>query len=180
MTAINSETNAFLARARLLSLDVDGVMTDGGLYYADDGRQLRKFNVKDGFGIRRLMAVGVEVAIISAGTMNNIIDRAKTLGISHVWIGQKSKAETLRTLCRELDIDMADAGHMGDDINDLEAMKIAGCAFAVADAVPEVLSAADHTTHRRGGDGAVREVCDMIVKAKGGPKTEPKAPDDLE
>lgn len=179
MTTTNTELNAILSRIKLLSLDVDGVLTDGGLYYADDGRQLRKFNVKDGFGIQRLMAAGVDVAIISAGTMQNIIDRAAALGIKHVQIGVKSKAEALKALCADLNIDLADAVHVGDDLNDLEAMQAAGGAFTVLDAVPEALDAANYITHRRGGDGAVREICDMIVKARGGLDAEPKAPDDL-
>jgi len=157
-----------LAGIRLLSLDVDGVMTDGGLYYGDDGRVSRKYNVKDGVGIQRAMAAGVEVAIISAGVSGSIPERAETLGIPHVFTGVADKLAVLRGLCEELGTTLAETAHMGDDINDLPLMAAVGCAVSVADGHPQARAAAAVVTERGGGAGAVREFCDALVAALAG------------
>ncbi len=156
-----------LRAVRLLSLDVDGVLTDGGLYYDDDGRQMRKFNVKDGLGIKRAMEAGVAVAVISASTTPSIGHRGATLGITHVFTGVEEKLETLKTVCRDLGIGLEAVAHMGDDLNDLPVLAAVGCPLTVADAVDEVREAALHITGRSGGKGAVREICDRLVMARG-------------
>ncbi|NQV82675.1 MAG: HAD hydrolase family protein [Rhodospirillales bacterium] len=165
----DAEIQRLLSKVKLLSLDVDGVMTDGGLYYADDGRIMRKYNVKDGVGILRAMKAGVQMAIISAGVSGSVPERAATLGIRHVFTGVEDKRATLEKLCEELGLDMDETAHIGDDINDVPLLEAVGCAIAVADAQPEAFEAAAIITERNGGAGAVREICDALVEAHGLP-----------
>ncbi len=163
-------TRAELAEAlkgiKLISLDVDGVLTDGGLYYAEDGTELRRFNVKDGMGIKLAQAAGIEFAVISASITPAIEHRAKRLGIDHVHIGCKSKVETLQDICARLNIAAEAVAHMGDDLNDLPIFESVGLALAPADAVASVCAAANYVTERLGGQGCVREICDLAVTAR--------------
>lgn len=154
-----------LRAVKLLSLDVDGVLTDGGLYYTDDGHQFRKFNVKDGMGMQRVRKLGIEVAIVSAGPSPSIRHRGETLGLRHVFTGVSNKLETVAGLCEDLGIDLIQTAHVGDDVNDVPLLEAAGCPLSVADAVPEARDAAVFVTERRGGDGAVREICDLLIAA---------------
>ncbi len=158
---------ARLKGIRLLTLDVDGVLTDGGLYYADDGSQLRKFNAKDGMGMKLARKAGVEIAIISASETPSITHRGNVLGIDEVHVGVGDKLGTLNGILARLGIPLAEVAHMGDDLNDLPLMDAIGLPMTVADAVPAVQEAALYVTDKRGGEGAVREVCDLIVLAKG-------------
>ena len=156
-----------LKTIKLLTLDVDGVLTDGGLYYADDGSQLRKFNVKDGMGMKLAREAGVEIAIITASHAPAIQHRGDGLGIPHVFVGVEHKLSALTTLCADLDISLEDVAHIGDDVNDLPVLCVVGVALTVADAVDEVLETAIYATTRNGGAGAVREICDLIVQGRG-------------
>lgn len=156
-----------MGRIKLLSVDVDGVLTDGGIYYADNGNTFRKFNAKDGMGLVRLRRAGVEVTIISAGAPGAIEHRAARLGIQHVFTDVGDKLETFRDLVAKLGLEMSETAHICDDVNDLKLMEAAGLAIATTDAANEVLAAADVITAKRGGEGAVREVCDAILKAHG-------------
>jgi 3-deoxy-D-manno-octulosonate 8-phosphate phosphatase (KDO 8-P phosphatase) len=158
---------ARLKGVKLLSLDVDGVLTDGGLYYTNDGQQLRKFNVKDGMGLQRVRAAGVEVALISAAKAPAILHRAESLGLGYALVGCEDKLAGLANICGELGLDLVDAAHMGDDLNDLTVLEAVGLPLSVPDAVPEVRAVAAYITSRRGGDGAVREICDLMVAAHG-------------
>lgn len=155
-----------LAGVRLLSLDVDGVMTDGGLYYTDDGRISRKYNVKDGVGMKRAMEAGIQIVIISAGVSGSVPERAETLGIEHVFTGVEDKRAVLETLCDELGIGLDEVAHIGDDLNDMALLEAVGCPIAVADAQPEALGAALIITEQNGGNGAIREICDALVKSR--------------
>jgi 3-deoxy-D-manno-octulosonate 8-phosphate phosphatase (KDO 8-P phosphatase) len=157
-----------LARVKLLSLDVDGVLTDGGLYFTDDGHQFRKFNVKDGMGMQRVRDAGIEVAILSAGSSSAVEERAKSLGIQHVFIGVADKLAVISRLCQDLGIGLDDVGHVGDDLNDVPMLSAVGCPISVSDAVSEAREAAVFVTERRGGDGAVREICDLLLVARTG------------
>jgi len=161
-----------LSKVKLLSLDVDGVLTDGGLYYSADGQIQRKFNVKDGVGIKRVMEAGVEVAIISAGASGSIPERAAALGIEHVFTGVKDKRAVLEALCEKLGIDPDESAHIGDDINDVPLLEIVGCPIAVCDAQPEAWAAAEIITERNGGAGAVREICDALFETRAGQQTD--------
>lgn len=161
----DKEVLRHLAGVKLLSLDVDGVLTDGGLYYTDSGQISRKYNVKDGVGIKRVMEAGIQIAIISAGVSGSVPERAETLGIQHVFTGVEDKLAILEKLCGELGIELEETAHMGDDLNDISLLKSVGCPVAVADAQPETWEAALIITERNGGDGAVREICDLLIKA---------------
>ena len=167
MTGAPDPMNERLAAIRLLSIDVDGVLTDGGLYYADDGSQMRKFNVRDGVGLKAIRAAGIEVAIISASKSPSITHRGRYLGLSHVYIGVENKLAVLTDLCEGLGIELAAVAHIGDDANDLEILEAVGCPITVADAIAPVLDIAVYVTEKRGGDGAVREVCDRMLAARG-------------
>lgn len=155
-----------LAAIKLLVLDVDGILTDGGLYYTESGEILKKFNVKDGLGIKRLIQSGVEVAIISANSSEATLHRAQRLNVQHVFINVKDKLKTLKELCSSLSIDPTEVASMGDDLSDLPVMQAVGCPMTVADAMAENIECAVHVTQRDGGQAAVREVCDRIIAAK--------------
>ncbi|NQW00895.1 MAG: HAD hydrolase family protein [Rhodospirillales bacterium] len=156
-----------LSKIKLLSLDVDGVLTDGGIYYTDSGDSFRKFNAKDGMGIVHLQAVGIPVCLISMGLPGAIDFRAKRLGIKHVYTDVADKAGTMREIAAELGISLADIAHMGDDINDLKLFDLVGLRISVADGMDEVKQAADIISTKVGGAGAVREITDIIRKAQG-------------
>ena len=156
-----------LKRVKLFSIDVDGVLTDGGIYYTDDGNSFRKFNAKDGMGLTLLRRVGVEVAIISAGAPGAIEHRARRLGIEHVFTDVQDKLALFMELADRLGIDMRDTAHMGDDVNDLPLIRAAGISIATSDAVQAVFAESSIITTRRGGDAAVREVCDAILAGRG-------------
>ena len=156
-----------LAKVKLLSLDVDGVLTDGGIYYTDTGDSFRKFNAKDGMGLTHLQMTGIPVAIISMGLPGAINHRAKRLGIKYVYTDVDDKAASMYEIVDDLGIDISEVVHMGDDINDLPLFKVAGLTIAVADAMDEVKEVADIVTTKNGGAGAVREIADIIRKAQG-------------
>jgi 3-deoxy-D-manno-octulosonate 8-phosphate phosphatase (KDO 8-P phosphatase) len=162
-----SEALEKLGKVELLSLDVDGVLTDGGIYYTDDGNTFRKFNAQDGMGLVRLRKAGVALTIISAGAPGAIEHRGRRLGIEHVFTDVSDKLATLGGLAGELGVDMHQVAHVGDDVNDLPLLQAVGLAIASANAVPEVMDAADIVTTQRGGEGAVREICDAMLKARG-------------
>ena len=155
-----------LTAVKLLSLDVDGVLTDGGLYFADDGGPLRRFHAHDGVGMKRVAAAGVELVILTASNTEAIRRRADWLGVRHVFLGVEDKLATLSGLCRDLGVDLAEVVHMGDDLNDVALLEAVGCPLTVAGAVPEAIEASLFVTERRGGDGAVREVCDLLLAAR--------------
>lgn len=155
-----------LKAIRLLALDVDGVMTDGGLYYGDNGTIARKFDVRDGVGIKRVLALGVEVAFVSAGTTRSIHLRARSLGVRHVLSGVADKSAEVGKLCRKLGVPFAAVAHVGDDLNDVPLLKAVGLPLAVPNAVPEARAAAQYVTRRPGGTGAVREICDLLAAGR--------------
>ena len=119
---------------KFLILDVDGTLTDGGIYLSDEGKQFKKFNVKDGIGIKKAISEGIEVGIISHSHSSKMIDdRADMLGLKYVYVGQKSKLQVLDQWLNELGLSRNEVAYMGDDINDLEVMKVVGCTACPAD-----------------------------------------------
>ena len=150
---------------RLLVLDVDGVLTDGRLQYDAKGRECKVFHVRDGYGIRRVLDAGIDVALLSGRKSTPVIQRAKELGIKHVLLGIQDKVPELRKLADKLGIDLQAVAYVGDDIPDLPCLEVAGLAIAVADAHSELDAVADWHTHSGGGLGAVREVCDLLLSA---------------
>ena len=148
---------------RLLVLDVDGVLTDGRLWYGADGEVLKGFHVRDGLGIKSLLAIGIEVAIISGRDSPAVARRASELGIRHVIQGCDDKGRALDALCATLRVEAAAVACIGDDTPDLPMLTRAGLAVAVADAHPDVRAVANRVTTLPGGHGAVREVCDWLL-----------------
>lgn len=155
-----------LSKVRLLAMDVDGVLTDGGLYYSDSGEETKKYNVKDGQGLKLLMALGIEIAIISAGASLSIMHRAGKLGITNVFVGVEDKLSVLKELCTKLCVPLAEVAYIGDDVNDLPILEQVGCPLTVADAMPANKAIAICLTTLGGGQGAVREICDYIANTR--------------
>ncbi len=156
----------FAAQIRLLVLDVDGVLTDGRLWFGPDGELVKSFHVRDGVGIKALLGAGVEVAIISGRRSLAVERRATELGLRHVRQGCDNKAEALRALIAELSVHTDAIACVGDDTPDLPMMALVALPIAVADAHPDVLAAARHVTRAAGGAGAVREICDLLLDAR--------------
>ncbi len=154
------------AHVRVLVLDVDGVLTDGRLYYGPRGEALKVFHVRDGAGLKQLAAAGVTVAVISGRRSVMTRVRCRELGIRHVLQGVQDKAAALRTLCTRLRVEPADCACIGDDTPDIPLMRLTGLAYAVADAHAEARQAAHRVTTLPGGQGAVREVCDQLLAAR--------------
>ena len=162
---------ATLARIRLAVFDVDGVFTDGRLHYGplDEGigEALKVFHVRDGHGIKRLRAAGVEVAVISGRSSPIVASRMAELGVTHLHQGRDDKLPVLEALLAELGIAASDCSYCGDDEPDLAPMRAVGLSVAPADAHPEVRAAATLVLDAKGGRGAVRELCDALLAARG-------------
>ncbi|HEY5719984.1 MAG TPA: HAD-IIIA family hydrolase [Gammaproteobacteria bacterium] len=154
-------------KIKLVILDVDGVMSDGGLYIDENGLQHRRFDIKDGMGTVVMQMLGIEVAIITSRRSGAVRARAEELKIKRYHEGVKKKTVALEEMMAEMGIGDDEVAYVGDDLVDLSIMKRVGLPIAVADAVPEVLSVAKYTTRARGGYGAVREAAEMILKAQG-------------
>ncbi len=160
----------FLSRAKLIRLvafDVDGVMTDGGLYLSDSGDEFKRFNSLDGHGIKMLRASGVEVAIITGRTSRCVEARAKNLGITHVYQGVERKLEAMVDLLGKLNLSRDAAAYMGDDVVDLCVMRHVGLAISVPESPDLVREYSNYVTKCSGGHGAVREACELIMSAQG-------------
>jgi 3-deoxy-D-manno-octulosonate 8-phosphate phosphatase (KDO 8-P phosphatase) len=162
----HQELLAIAARIRLLVLDVDGVLTDGRLWYDADGRELKSFHVRDGYGIQQLQAAGIGVAVISGRSSGAAAARLAELRVTHVYLGRNDKKAVLDVLLGELGITAAQVACIGDDTTDLEIMQTCALGITVADAHPEVLARAVHITRQNGGRGAVREVCELLLAAR--------------
>jgi len=154
------------AKIKLAVFDVDGVLTDGKLCYSDDGRELKSFHVHDGFGLKRLMANGIEVAIITSRLSHMVTERTAELGIAHVYQDQENKLACYEHLIHALKLTPEQTSYCGDDLPDLATMRRVGLAIAVANAHPWLREQAHWRTQHRGGDGAVREVCDLLLAAQ--------------
>tara|TARA_B100000900_G_scaffold111668_1_gene93394 strand:+ start:213 stop:683 length:471 start_codon:yes stop_codon:yes gene_type:complete len=146
---------------KFLILDVDGTLTDGGIYLSDEGEQFKKFNARDGMGIKKAISKGIEVGIISHSYSSKMIDdRANMLGLKYVYVGGKPKLQVMDQWLSELGLSRNEVAYMGDDINDLEVMKLVGCAACPADSSEEVLEISQRVMKKNGGAGAVREFID--------------------
>jgi len=162
-----SDTRQLAAAVKLLALDVDGVLTDGSIYYGNSGEELKAFCIKDGLGIKLLQKAGVTVAIITGRKSEIVARRAGELGINEIVQGREDKRDALEELCDKLNLSLSDCAYMGDDLPDLGAIRVAGLGLTVADAVAAVADAAHWQSNLSGGRGAVREACEFILKAKG-------------
>lgn len=155
------------ARVKLLLLDVDGVLTDGSLLYGKNDDELKRFNVRDGFGLRLLQEIGIEVGIITARQSAAVSRRAAELSLSRLYQGARKKIEVLEEIVAESGFGLDEIAYIGDDWLDLKVLGRVGFAVTVADGAAEVKEIAHYVTRNCGGQGAVREVCDLILEAKG-------------
>ncbi len=154
------------AQVRLLICDVDGVLTDGKLFFTSDGQELKSFHARDGHGIKLLQRTGVETAVISGRNSPAVALRMDSLGVRHVYQGRESKLAPFEELLSLLGLTPEQTAFVGDDLLDLPLLRRVGLAITVADAHFSITSAAHWTTTQAGGHGAVREVCDLIMHAQ--------------
>lgn len=154
-------------KVELLLLDVDGVLTDGTVFYTAEAGEIKGFNTQDGFGLRILQEAGIAVGLITARHSEAVNRRAKDLKLKHLYTGCSDKAAAYTEILAQTGLLPAQTAYMGDDWLDLPVMTKVGCAFAPANAVPEVRQQATYVTERGGGQGAVREICELILEAKG-------------
>ncbi|MDG1146921.1 MAG: HAD-IIIA family hydrolase [Crocinitomicaceae bacterium] len=153
-----------LDKIKLLVIDVDGVMTDGGMYFTESGDQFKKFNTKDGMAIIHLTKSNFQVAIISSGFKGDAVARrAEMLGIQHCSVSRSPKIETLSAICKELNINLENVAMIGDDINDLAVIEKVGFSACPKDAVNVIKSQVDVILENKGGEGCVRELIDMYI-----------------
>jgi 3-deoxy-D-manno-octulosonate 8-phosphate phosphatase (KDO 8-P phosphatase) len=152
---------------RLIAFDVDGVLTDGGLYLSDSGEEFKRFNSLDGHGLKMLKNSGIELAIITGRTSKCVELRAKNLGITRVYQGVEDKLAAMQSLLADLKLPAEQAAFMGDDVVDLPVMRRVGMALSVPAAPQIVRDHAHYVSQRNAGHGAVREVCELILGAQG-------------
>jgi 3-deoxy-D-manno-octulosonate 8-phosphate phosphatase (KDO 8-P phosphatase) len=153
---------------KIVFSDVDGVLTDGAVYFGPEGQVFKRFNIYDGYGMRKLVEAGVKVIIISADDTPIVTARASRLQVSEVHMGVRDKATKVRDILAREGLADVEAVFLGDDELDVPAMNVVGIAVSVPSAHPCALAAADFVTQRRGGEGAMREVCDLILAAREG------------
>jgi 3-deoxy-D-manno-octulosonate 8-phosphate phosphatase (KDO 8-P phosphatase) len=157
---------ASLHRVRLLAMDVDGVLTDAGMYYSESGDELKKFNTRDGMGIKLLQAAGLVTAFITREKTAIVERRGQKLAVPEVHQGVDDKLAVLTTLAQKYGLSLDQVSYIGDDVNDLEALRAVGFSAAPADAMPSVLTAVHYICAEKGGEGAVREIADLILSAQ--------------
>ena len=153
-------------KIKLLLMDCDGVLTDGRLYFSEAGEEIKVFHVRDGQGLVMWHRAGFRSGIISGRKSIIVFKRAEDLGIDYVKIGSKDKLKDFAEIIEDAGVEIEEVAYVGDDIPDIELMKIVGLAMTVADAVPEVLPFAKYQTGAKGGLGAVREITDLLLKSK--------------
>ena len=152
---------------RLMAFDIDGVMTDGRLYFTASGEEVKAFHSRDGVGLKMLQSAGIELAIVTGRTARVVELRAQNLGIKHLRQGIDDKRGALTDLARDLGLDLARCGYMGDDVVDLPVLRACGFSASVPDGDPRVLAVVDYVSMAPAGAGAVREVCEFILRAQG-------------
>ena len=152
---------------KLLLLDVDGILTDGSIAYTDEGKEIKTFNVRDGFGINILRKAGVETGLITARSSEALVRRSQDLQLKYVYQGIRKKVEMFEKVREELNLQAQEIAYMGDDWLDLSLLSRVGFSATASDASPEVKKIVDYVARYPGGRGAVREVCELIIDAKG-------------
>jgi len=157
-----------LARIRLFATDVDGVLTDGGMCYSENGDEWKRFNVHDGMGIKLLQRAGLITALITQEQTKIVLRRGEKLAIPEVHQGVLDKLAILRDLAAKYGLTLQEVAYIGDDVNDLAALQAVGFSAAPADGLPPVRQAVHYVCKQKGGEGAVREVADLILAARAG------------
>ena len=151
---------------KLLILDVDGVLTDGKVIYTDSGEEIKRFDVRDGHGLKLLMRSGIEVMLLTGRESKVVLHRARDLGIEHVYQKAIDKIAVYTKILAGSAWEDKNVAFVGDDLVDIPVLKRVGFSAAVPDAVPEVKEIVDYVTRKNGGDGAVREICELLLKAQ--------------
>ena len=164
--AVRRAGRTALARVRMLIMDVDGVLTDAGMYYSESGDEWKKFNTRDGHGITLLHEAGVKTALVTRERTAIVARRALKLKIAEVRQGILDKLPVVQALLEKHGLSRDEACYVGDDLGDLEVMRFIGLAVAVGDALPAIKKVAHLITRKKGGEGAVREVCDLILASR--------------
>ncbi len=162
-----SELKQIIKNIKFLILDVDGVLTDGSLFYSKDGEHIKRFNVRDGQGIKLAQSYSIEIALVSARNCPIVLNRFNELGVKHIYQHCYDKAKKIKELCAELNILIEQAAYIGDDILDVPVLEIIGLPVCPKDAHPSARSKAKLITEAKGGSGCVREVIDLILKEQG-------------
>lgn len=155
-----------LRRIRLFAMDVDGVLTDAGMYYSESGDELKKFNTRDGMGIKLLQKTGLITAIVTQERTKIVARRAEKLAISELHQGVMDKLTVIREMAARHGLSLKQVAYIGDDVNDLEALKAVGFSASPADGLPDIVAAVDHVCQKKGGEGAVREVVELLLRAE--------------
>lgn len=153
-----------IKKIKLVLTDIDGVWTDGGLYYTADGMVMKRFNVKDGMGVNRLRERGIETGIVSGDNSDIITARGQRLKLDLIYIGIRDKKQVLDEICNLRNLKYENIAFIGDDVNDIEILQSAGLTAAPSDAMDEIIEMADYVCKRRGGDGAFREFVEFILQ----------------
>ena len=171
MTITNINERA--AKIRLVLTDVDGVLTDSGVYYGKDGEVMKRFSIRDGMGVERLRDAGIEVGIVTGEKSESVVKRAEKLHIEMVHLLCQDKPSILRQIMEQHKYETEEIAYIGDDVNDIEVMKLVGLAACPADAFPKTREVAHYVCRRPGGHGAFREFAELILEAKN-PEVEEK------
>ena len=156
---------------RLFATDVDGVLTDAGMYYSESGDEWKKFNTRDGMGIKLLQKAGLVTAIVTQERTRLVARRAEKLAIPELHQGVMDKLSVIRDMAARHGIPLRQVAYIGDDVNDVEALKAVGLSAAPADGLPQVLKVVDYVCQQKGGEGAVRELAELILLSRNEPKT---------
>lgn len=155
-----------LQQIRLFATDVDGVLTDGGMYYSESGDEWKKFNTRDGMGIKLLQKAGLITAIVTQERTRLVARRAEKLAIPELHQGVMDKLSVIRDMAERHGISLRQIAYIGDDVNDMEALKVVGFSAAPADGLPQVRKIVDYICRLKGGEGAVRELAEMILQSR--------------
>ncbi|MEK9141080.1 MAG: HAD-IIIA family hydrolase [Nitrospirota bacterium] len=161
---------SLLQEIRLFATDVDGVLTDAGMYYSESGDEWKKFNTRDGMGIKLLQKAGLVTAIVTQERTRLVARRAEKLAIPELHQGVMDKLSVIREMAMRHGISLQQVAYIGDDVNDIEALQAVGFSAAPADGLPQVLKVVDYVCRQKGGEGAVRELAEMILLSRPGAK----------
>ena len=162
-TRLRKVSLKILQGIRLLATDVDGVLTDGGMYYAESGDEWKKFNARDGMGLKLLQEAGIITVIVTQERTKLVTRRAEKLAIPELHQGVMDKASLIREMAACHGLTMSQVAYIGDDVNDLETLKVVGLSATPADGMPQIIAAVDYVCQKKGGEGAVREISEMIL-----------------
>jgi YrbI family 3-deoxy-D-manno-octulosonate 8-phosphate phosphatase len=162
----NKGLHSVLQRIRLFATDVDGVLTDAGMYYAESGDEWKRFNTRDGMGIKLLQKAGIITAIVTQERTKLVARRAEKLAIPELHQGVMDKLTVIREMADRHGLSLQQVAYIGDDVNDLEALKAVGFSASPADGMPDIVAAVDYICRKKGGEGAVREIIEMILETQ--------------